>query len=274
MKTKTKIFTLAIACFCFASCTKKVKVEVSEIEGPLAGAFTATPGEYVVQKDDDGNEFIVVDVTRTNETLPFTSENISVYGQDAKNVYFLAGFGYKADDASPNSPTKASNNVCPVEQQLEILKLPTGGSGKLPILLVEGIPASIKLTSELQIENTGEFSLNGSIGQYGTKNFTMEVNVAKETVTGKYQYKTSPAGAFLNLNGKILSSKCSDNKYSYTLRINESSNHRSWSGTFNGTLTLKRDSNTTPYYYEFVGTFESHQFIVYDYDLKSDPITE
>ena len=274
MNAKLLIFSLGVAGLMLSSCTKKVKVEVAEIEGPLAGAFSVATGEYEVTKDSNGNPCIVVDITRTQESVPYSDDAVSVIGQETKEVFTAAAFGYTTlkTDGQKDENVEPSADVSPVDEQLQILKLKSGQQGKLTISLKEGVPSSLKLTSDLKIVNTGEIALEGAIGQYGIKNFTIDLDVEDKTLKGKYQYLTSPAGAFLYLNGKLLSDEIQNDVYSFKVDIQESSNHSSWSGTFDATLSLQRENKTSPYFYTLSGSFLSHNGKTYQYNLKSAPL--
>lgn len=276
MKTKSLILFAILLGLGVSSCTKKVKVDVEEITGTLAGAFKATTGEYEVEKDEDGNDCIMVEIERTNESVPYTAKTVSVFGQNVPEVFTVAGFGYIECDAEgkKTSETKAEDNTDTKDDQLEILKLKKGEKAKLPIVFKDGAPASIKLTSDLKIEDTGEIALNGSIGQYGTKNFTIDLSVIHKRLSGQYQYLTSPAGAYLYLDGRLLNEVVSDGKFIFGVDIQESNDRSDWSGAFDGTLVLQRDSKDSPYYYVLRGSFLSYQLKTYIYDFKSEPITE
>lgn len=258
-----------------SSCTKKVEVKVGEIEGSLQGAFTVAEGEYEVQKADDGTSFIEVDIKRTEESVPYTKETISVFGQDVDKKYMEAGFGFEGFDRQDVEVEKvdAADNDYSQEGQLKVLNLKKGQTGKLAIRFKDNIPASIKLTSDLKIIDTGLLELNGAIGKYGVKNFTLNLNVKKKELSGKYQYLTSPAGAFLYLNGKLLKETVDDDgNYVFKIEMQEAPDNRDWSGSFDGALLLERESKTAPYRYILKGTFLSYQFKTYEYNIKSEPI--
>ena len=276
MKKNFFCWTIALLCVCFiSSCTKKVEVKVAEIQGSLNGAFTVVEGEYEVQKAEDGSSFIEVDINRTEETVPFTKETISVFGQDVKEKFMEGGFGYIGYDSQDSQVEKveAADNDFSIEEQLKVLNLKKGQNGKLAIRFKDRIPATIKLTSDLKIIDTGLLELNGAIGKYGVKNFTLSLNVKEKKLTGKYQYLTSPAGAFLYLNGSLLKETVSDDgSYAFKIQIQEAPDNRDWSGSFDGTLFLERENKTAPYRYVLKGTFLSYQYKTYEYDLKSAPI--
>lgn len=259
---------------CLASCGQKVKVSDDDISGSLEGAFEAVEGDYEVEKDENGNRFITVEVKRTEESVPYTMENISVFNQNVKERYTIAGFGYECFNKAGKqiSMVKPSDNDNAVDEQLALLKLKPGETGKLTLIFKDDIPASVKLTSDLDIVNTGEIELFGSIGKYGIKNFTFELNVKDKSLSGKYQYLTSPAGAYLYLNGQLLSKKVSNDNYIYKVNIQESPDKFGWSGEFDGSLTLRRDDEESPYYYALVGDFLSFQLKTYEYKLKSKPL--
>lgn len=271
---KLKFIGIALLAIGLASCSQKVKVSDDDISGALEGAFEAVEGEYEVEKDENGNRFITVEIKRTDETVPYTDENISVFNQNVREQYTVAGFGYESYNKSDKqtSSVKPSENDTSIEEQLALLKLKPGKTGKLTLFFKDEIPAEVKITSDLDILNTGEIELFGSIGKYGIKNFTFELNVKDKSLSGQYQYLTSPAGVFLYLNGELISKKVKDDDYIFKVNIQESPDKFGWSGEFDGNLELKRDDDKSSYYYALVGSFLSYQLKTYEYNLKSKPI--
>lgn len=274
MKIKYCFLMVAAIGFMCGACTKKVRVDEEKVKGALEGAFKVTTGEYIVEKDANGVEYINVEITRTKQSVPYTDDKISVISAPSKNPFTLAGFGYTCFDKNDSKikEVEASDNDATSESQLELLQLKAGESGNLKIKFADQIPGSVEITSDLEIVNTGEIALNGAIGKYGVKNFTLDLDVKKKHLNGQYQYLTSPAGAFLYLQGELLSEKVDDQQYIFKINIQESPDRYTWSGEFDGTLSLVRDDETSPYYYKLIGDFLSFQMKNYNYSLTSEPL--
>ena len=277
MKTKFFLTLGLFMSFILTGCGKKeVKILSTEVEGDLKGCFKVLDSVCEVVKDDNGNSAIIVNIQRTDESVPFTSETVSSFNQNNTKALVLAGFGYEGynnnSDLSGELFADENNNY--TEQQLKILQLQPGQKGTLTLSFEKDIPENIILTSQLKFLSTGEISLNGAIGKYGIKNFTIEFNFEKNKISGQYQYLTSPAGAFLYLIGNIASDKLVPGDYSFNILIAEDNGKNQLSGQFKGQLKLVRDSKTSPYYYVLLGTFINKHYQDFRYDLKSVPLNE
>lgn len=277
MKTKLFLTLGIILSFILTGCGKKeVKILSPEIEGDLKGCFKVLDSVCEVVKDDNGNPAIVVNIQRTDESVPFTPETVSSFTENNTKAFVLAGFGYEGYDKNSDLTGElfADENDNFTEQQLQILQLQPGQKGILTIPFDKDIPENIILTSQLKFLSTGEITLNGAIGRYGIKNFTIEFNFKKNKISGQYQYLTSPAGAYLYLIGNIASDKLVPGDYSFNILIAEDNGRNELSGRFKGQLKLVRDSKTSPYYYVLLGTFINKHYQDFRYDLKSAPLNE
>ena len=259
------------------SCGKeKVKILSNEIEGDLKGCFQVLDSICEVQKDPEGNPAIVVNIKRTDESVPYTPQTIGVFGEETQGTLVLGGIGYEGynEEGENIGDLSGEDNAYAKKEQLDILKLATGAQGKLTITFGKEVPSSVTLTSELEFLSTGEIELNGAIGRYGIKNFSIDFNYTTKRITGQYQYLTSPAGRFLYLIGKIANTENEAGDYTTNIYVAEDNGKQELSGIFKGQLKLVRDSKTSPYYYVMAGTFRNKHYDDFRYDLKSAPLTE
>lgn len=259
------------------SCGKKeVRILSSNIEGDLKGCYIITDTICEVTKDDEGNSSIVVNIQRTEESVPYTAETIGVFGSDDSKALTLGGFGYEGYDNKGEQSIDISGEDYNYfkNQQGTILKLKPGESGSLTISFDGDIPDGIIVTSQLKFRSTGEITLDGAIGKYGIKNCSVNFNFEDNKIIGQYQYLTSPAGSYLYLMGNIASYKYKPGDFSANIVIAEDNGQGTLTGKFKGQLKLVRDSKTSPYYYVLVGTFKNFRLQDFRYDLKSAPLNE
>lgn len=253
---------------------KEVKILSSTIEGDLKGNFKVLDSVCEVVKDEDGNPSIVVNIERTDESLPFTPETVGCFGEKNDKSLVLAGFGYESYNGEDElvGHLDADENNKFRDQQLEILKLQPGEKGTLTISFDKDVPEGVVLTSELDFLSTGEITMEGAVGKYGIKNFSIDFDFQKRRIIGQYQYKSSPAGAFLYLMGNIVTVDKNQGDYTFKVLIAEDNGLGELSGKFKGELKLVRDTPTSPYYYVLVGNFRNQKLQNFRYDLKSAPI--
>ena len=272
---KLKFFGIFLLACLMASCGKTVKIDSENIEGMLAGNFTVVPGEYEVAKDEKGNYMITVPVKRTNESVPFTAETVSVFSKETNGVVTFAGFGYEAYDAEGNKTggLDAQNNGFDPQGQLAVLKLAPGATGELKISFENGkVPEMIKITSGLQFVSTGDITLTGSIGGNEIKNFTINANFLNKTVTGKYQTAKDKEDAFNELSGKVEKTELAAGLYVFELDLKEVNSKNISSDDFDCLLKLVRDGSTEPYYYTIYGDVEAGKGEDVLFNLKSEPL--
>lgn len=258
-------------------CGKKEVVILSQqVEGELKGCFKVLDSVCEVSKDENGNPVIVVNIERTNESVPFTPETVGVFNEDNSKSLVVAGFGFERydDKGDQTSYIDASDNNYAAAEQLNILKLQPGETAQLTVCFDKEIPYGVVLTSEMKLISTGEITLNGAIGKYGIKNFSIDFNYKKDKISGQYQYLTSPAGAYLYLIGKIISTDNLPGEYISNIYIVEDNGKGMVSGIMKGQLRLTRDSKTSPYYYVLTGNFRNRHYQDFHYDLKSATLNE
>lgn len=273
---KHKIITLLCLCLVLglASCKKTVSVSSSEVSGVLEGAFEVKEGDYEVETDDDGNSIIKVEIKRTDNSVPYTSALVKPFSYKGDKAATLAGFGFVEKDAKGKdiNEVNAAENDYDEDNQIEILTLKEGKKGELVIKLSGELPASLELTSAVSLVRTGNIELFGSVGKYATKNWTMDFNFKDNKNEGKYQYATSPAGAYLYLNGHTHKKSDKEDSFDYTLNFVENNGHGTTSADFSGTISLKRSSPTSPYQYFIEGNFINSRGQSFYTSLKSSPL--
>lgn len=272
------IFTMGLLLTLLATgCGKKeVRILSPKVEGDLKGCFKVLDEVCEVEKDDDGNPTITVNIQRTDQSVPYTPKTVGVFGDDDDDPLVLAGFGYEGynDKDETIDVVDAEDNHYMPNEQLEILKLAPGEKGTLTIKLSKDLPKGIIITSELDFLSTGEITLNGAIGKYGIKNCTMDFNFQNKKIIGQYQYLTSPAGAYLYLMGNVVTVDKEPGDYTFKIVIAEDNGRGELTGKFKGQLKLVRDSKKSPYYYVLLGTFRNYRLDDYRYDLKSEPLDD
>lgn len=260
-----------------SSCVKKEVLILSpDVEGDLKGCFKIVESTCEVMKDEDGYQYIELTVERTNESVPFTDKTIGVFG-NPDGALVAGGFGFEAynEEKKEISEVDSEDNHFCEEEQLNILKLATGKRATLKIKLDEKeLPHGIILTSKINFISTGEITLNGSIGKYGIKNFSIDFNFDTRKIIGQYQYKSSPAGAFLYLMGNIVTVNNMPGNYVTDIFMAEDNGNNELTGKFKGQLILTRDSKTSPYYYVLRGTFKNFRYQDFRYSLRSEPLPE
>lgn len=285
--TKHFFTACALALVCILTGCKKeyfIEPQTTEVEGALAKAFVLEEGQYPVEISEDGTTATVtVNVKRTEVTLPFTANHVGVIadGQPTtEDILAQAGFGYaiystEGDEIEVVAPEKSAKSS---KEQLALLQLEPGKSGKLTIKFdfdPKFVPAKIKLTSDMKLNMSGLIPMDGSIDKYTVKNFEMEFNFQAQECVGKYQYTTSPAGAFLYLDGTTGDlDTATAGEYSWPVMLSEDNGQGMVTGQFEGTLQLRRDGLDKPYYYVLTGDFVNFRYDTFLYKLKSAPITE
>lgn len=272
-------FTLILAC-ALTGCKKEAFVtpESENPEGPLAKCYEIVDEKYPVEFSDDGDCSVTIKIKRTDVSLPFTAETVAlISGKDAGDALALAGFGYtlldeKGKEIETETPEK---NDDAANDQLKLLKLKPGETGEITLEFDDDeIPAKVAFSSAVKLLSTGKIRLNGGIDRYTVKNFDITFDFKDKDVDGKYQYSTSPAGAFLYLDGKVGELKEENNNYIFTINMQEDNGQGMITGVFDGELELKRDSETKPYYYTLTGSFVNYQGKTFNYNLRSEPLGE
>ncbi|MCM1291686.1 MAG: hypothetical protein NC201_05925 [Prevotella sp.] len=260
------------------SCSKNtVKPEDTEIDGDLAGAFELVDEEYAIEGEGE-SQYIDVKIHRTNVTVPYTTKAVAALGKsvDDDEVMVQAGFGYTLYDANGKEieEVEASDNE-EFKDVKSVLSLENGDEGTLRIKLGDAKDvASIKLTTKAKILSSGPLEFVGAIGKYGVKNFEADFNFAKGEEKGKYQYTTSPAGAFLYFKGTNESYDLTSKTHTWKITMTETNENGSWCGSYEGTITLCRDNEKTPYYYKMEGKFTNFKFDTYSFTISSKGITK
>lgn len=277
MKTKSFFIVAFFLTLIMSACGKKeIAILSPDVEGDLKGCFKIAETTCEVMKDEDGSKYIEVTLERTNESVPFTDKTVGVFGE-SNDALVLGGFGYEGYNANNEEieDIDGENNQDYRTEQAAILKLAPGEKGTLKIKLKgEELPNGIILTSQLSFISTGEITLNGSIGKYEIKNFSIDFNFDTRKIIGQYQYKSSPAGAFLYLLGNIVTVDNMPGKYVASVYVAEDNGNGELTGKFKGQLILTRDSKTSPYYYILSGTFKNFRLQDFRYNLKSAPLNE
>lgn len=279
MKLKSISLIAIASMFLFSSCMffgkKTVKVDSSEVSGLLEGAFEAVTGEYEVAEEDDGSYLVTIKVKRTDESVPYTDKTVTVFGNDEDGVITYAGFGYIATGDNGENEVNAEKAVYNKKQVKDLLTLAKDEEGELTFRFdKEDLPKELKLTSDVKLVQTGEIEFDGAVDRYTTKNFTMEVNFDNDKVKGKYQYSTSPAGAFLFLVGEVQKDVIKPGFYSYGINIDEQGDYGQHSGDFNGTLILERESNKAPYRWIMSGEYVNFRGQTFNFKFESKPLGE
>lgn len=277
MKTKSIFIIAFFLTLIMSACGKKeIAILSPDVEGDLKGCFKIAETTCEVMKDEDGSKYIEVTLERTNESVPFTDKTVGAFGEN-NDALVLGGFGYEGYNANNEEidDIDGENNQDYRTEQAAILKLAPGEKGTLKIKLKgEELPNGIILTSQLSFISTGEITLNGSIGKYEIKNFSIDFNFDTRKIIGQYQYKSSPAGAFLYLLGNIVTVDNMPGKYVASVYVAEDNGNGELTGKFKGQLILTRDSKTSPYYYILSGTFKNFRLQDFRYNLKSAPLNE
>ena len=253
------------------SCGKELKTSSSEIEGDLNGCYELVEGSYKVS-NDNGNNCVTVKITKTKETVPFTKQTVGAFGNDALTN---AGFGFILSDKANNTvyEFKASQGKMAPEQQEEVLNLQPGETGEVTFIFPKDIKAEyIKLTSEIKFNSTGIIPLEGSVDKYAVKNFNIEFDFKNGKIIGQYQYKTSPAGAYLYLLGREEENSMTQGNYSFKVAIAEMNTNGNLSGRIWGDLRLIRESKDKPYHYDLVCRFLNSNYSEFMTNLESAPL--
>lgn len=259
-----------------ASCSKTVTPQDTKIDGDLAGAFSIVDEKYPIEKDGK-DATVTIKIKRTDVTVPYVADKVCALGKDAdEEMMVQAGFGYTLYDADGKEMEKISADDNESYKQIaKILALAPGEEGELTLKFDSSLtPKTVGLTSKAKILSTGPLEFTGSIGKYGIKNFVAQFDFAKGSESGKYQYLTSPAGAYLYFDGKNEENKSAPDKKSWTFRMDEHADNTSWTGTFEGTIYLVRDSENEPYYYNMEGKFTNSRMSTFSFSLPSKPIVE
>ncbi|MDE7413112.1 MAG: hypothetical protein K2N05_04885 [Muribaculaceae bacterium] len=273
LKKYLGLFLLMVA---FVSCDKFVEPKGSEIDGDLKGCFELTGEKYQYSKEGDEGVFTVT-VRRTDQSVPYAPEVISTFSDDAKEQLYVAGFGYTLydKDGSIIEEVKADKANLAANEVVNILKLKAGEEGQLSIRTKRAdVPVKVALTTGMEFCNSGKVVLEGAIGRYGVKNTEIEVDFQKNEITGKYQYKSSPAGAFLWWKGKIEPTEMKQGNYEWKVTMTESNDRGGWSGDFTGSLTLSRASEKEEYHYSLPGDFTNSHFDTFRTDLNSPVLSD
>lgn len=260
------------------SCKENVEVKVPQVDGMLNGAYETVTGSYAVTKDSDGNKVVTVKIKRTNQSVPFSTKTVNTLTQQSDESITLAGFGYVGYDESGNEIVRVApdNNGYYVDQQLAVLKLNKDATGNLTLVLnSDKLPASIAVTSGVNFVKSGEVPMTGTIGDLQTVNFSIDVDFAQKTLTGKYMYaKTAQYGVYLNFEGDIKKDEYKQGGINYTVDLREENQFGDWSGSFDGSIELTRDDATSPYYYTLKGIFTNYKGKTFQYDFVSQPISD
>ncbi|MBP3298705.1 MAG: hypothetical protein J6L73_03385 [Muribaculaceae bacterium] len=279
--TKNLLSACALILVCLLTgCSKEAFVTPASTtpEGPLAKCFEIVDEKYPVQFADDGDCSVTIKIKRTDVSLPFTPETVAlISAKDAGDALALAGFGYTLLDANGKkieTETPEKNDDA-AEEQLKLLKLKPGETGEITLEFdSDEIPEKVAFSTAVRLLGTGDIELTGGIDRYTVKNFKIGFDFADKEVKGKYQYSTSPAGAYLYLDGEVGKLTESDGNYIFTINMHEDNGQGMITGVFDGELALKRDSDTTPYYYTLTGNFVNYNGKEFVYNLRSAPLGE
>lgn len=251
-----------------------IKPEESKIGGDLAGAFKLVDEDYPVESS--GNESsVTLKIKRTDVTVPYLPDKVGALGKEADDDLMVqGGFGYKLYDESGKEieEVSAADNDA-YKQVKQILALQPGEEGELTITFDSKLKAaSVELTTKAKILSSGPLEFVGSIGKYGVKNFEAEFNFAKGEEKGKYQYVSSPAGSFLFFKGTNESYSLTSDQNVWKFSMTETNENGGWCGSYEGTLTLTREDEKSPYYYKMEGKFTNFRFDTYPYTISSKAI--
>lgn len=277
MKLKS-LALLAALTLSITSCQKFVEPETSAIDGDLAGCFELTGEKYEVTNADGSQEFTVT-VRRTDQTMPFTADVVGALEDDnaADSCLCLAGFGftlYDKEGAEIEKKQPAEADFDDV-QIINLLKLKSGEEGQLTFKLKKDeTPAKVSLTTGMKFLQTGKIIFEGAIGKYGIKNMEVEFDFVRKEIKGKYQYSSSPAGAFLWWKGTLDEKDLKQGNYVWDVSITESNDNGGWCGNFNGTLCLSRKSPQEAYFFTLPGEFTNFKFNTFQTDLTSPALPE
>lgn len=271
---KIKLLGLFSLICLMASCTKTVKVETEAVSGQLEGAYKAAVGEYEAVKEGE-DLILIIPIIRTEQTVPFTNETISVFSKDTKDVRTFAGFGFEMYDENGTKigEVTPANNDYGKEHQLALLKLENNKTGELKIKLDKNkVPKSIKITTGLQFISTGEISMSGVIGKNEVKNCTLSMNIEQSTAEGAYQYSNSPAGSFYQLKGKVKKVDMEYGNFVFLLELSDDAFKSMGNFEFELPVKLTRDGATDPYRYVIYREIETPTEESFLYDLKSEAL--
>lgn len=254
-----------------SSCKKEMSVKVSEISGPLAGAFEVVGSEFPVEEDGDAYK-VTIKLKRTGESVPYTENGVGVLAEN-QEALTLAGFGYDGGEKAIVEPKDSKDNI---EGQKKVLCLKNGTEGELTIKFKKDeVPESIKLTTALELVSSGKVLFNGAIGKYGVKNFNVTFNFKDAKLNGQYQYTSTPAGYYLDLEGTVDDMEIENGNYEWDVHITEYGDYGDVSALFDGDLKLVRNSKDEPYHYVMTGKFENtYKGLTFQYNLQSEALGE
>lgn len=275
MKIWTKIGLGVMLCFIFIGCADKTLKPIQiKIDGELTGAFELATEDYPIVKEGD-EKSAVLKIKRTDVTLPYVANKVCAYGvRPEKDMMVQGGFGYVLYDAENNQILEVNPTDNHQTKQIKnLLALQPGEEGELIIKFDKKLnPTTVLVVSQATILNSGPLEFVGSIGKYAVKNFVAEFNFTKGYEEGKYQYKNSPAGAFLFFKGKNTPASTTSTENVWKISINEENQSGDWCGSYKGIIKLTRDSETSPYYYTMEGEFTNFRYDTYPYAISSKPI--
>lgn len=274
-KTLTGLFGGVLLAMALTSCgSETLKPEETKIEGDLSGAFTLVDEEYPITADGD-KASVTLKIKRTDITVPYLQDKVGALGKEADDEMMVqAGFGYKLYDTDGKEidDVAAADNEA-FKEVKQVLNLQPGEEGELTITFDKKLkPATVLLTTKAKILSSGPLEFVGSIGKYGVKNFEADFNFVKGEEKGKYQYVTSPAGAFLFFKGTNESYNLTSNQNSWKFSMTETNDAGGWCGSYEGTITLMRENEKSPYYYKMEGKFTNFRFDTYNFTISSKAI--
>lgn len=269
------MMALVAICLLATACSKSVSPKTTDIEGDLNGAFELVDEAYPIETSGD-EASITLKIERTDVSVPYFGENVAALGKqvDDENVMVQAGFGYTLYDEAGTviDEVEAADNEA-YKDVKSILALKQGDTGQLKIKFDKNLkPAKVKLTSKAKILSSGSLWFVGAIGKYGVKNFEAQFNFAKGEEKGKYQYTSSPAGAYLYFKGTNENYNVVNGTPQWKFSMSEQNDAGSWCGSYEGTITLCRDNEKSPYYYKMEGKFTNFRFDTYPFTISSKPI--
>lgn len=276
MKKVFSILSAGAFCLLLTGCSKSVITpEDTEINGDLAGAFEIVDESYPIESDGDDCS-VTIKVKRTDVTVPYVEDKVIALGKqpEGDDTQVQAGFGYTLYDESGKEieTVEASDNESYKEVK-SLLTLNKGEEGEFTITFPKDLkPAKISMTTKAKVLSSGPLEFVGSIGKYGVKNFEAVFNFEKGEEKGKYQYLTSPAGAFLFFKGTNESYNLTSDKKEWKFSMSETNDAGGWCGSYEGTISLCRDNNKSPYYYKMEGQFTNFRFDKYNFTISSKPI--
>lgn len=260
----------------FASCDRFVEPQSEKVDGDLSGCFELTGEKYQITDEDGSSQFIVT-VRRTDQSVPYTPDVVCTFKDKTDESYYIAGFGYTLLDKEGKEIEEVDPDKAKLDSKevLNLLTLKSGEEGELTIKIdKDKVPAKVALTTGLEFNKTGKIIFEGSIGKYAIKNMEVDFDFENKEIKGKYQYASSPAGAFVWWKGKIGESKLKQGKYVWEIEITENNDNGGWCGALDGHLVLSRDSETDEYFYTLPGEFTNFRFDKFETHLKSPVLTE